>query len=331
MIAMIFIMVVIGGVTRLTQSGLSMVDWRPIMGIIPPLTEAQWEQAFAAYKAFPEYQKLNYGMTLAEFQAIFLMEYAHRVWGRLIGLVFIVPYLWFLVSGAVRGRFALKLLGLLVLGAGQGVMGWVMVKSGLIDDPSVSPYRLAAHLVLALALAAILLWMVLARTTEPVPLTQGHRRRVVAPLHAALFLATLTVISGAFVAGLDAGQTFNTFPLMDGQWVPDGMLDLKPVWRNAFENLPMVQFDHRLLGILTMLAALFLWARGRGAVLRPEARLALNLIGAMALIQPGLGIATLVLVVPVSLAAVHQAGAMILLGLLIWFLHEVRRKPGRLD
>ncbi len=331
MIAMIFIMVVLGGVTRLTQSGLSMVDWRPIMGIIPPLTEAQWEQAFAAYKAFPEYQKLNYGMTLSEFQAIFLMEYAHRVWGRLIGLVFILPYLWFLVRGAVRGRFALKLGGVLLLGAGQGVMGWVMVKSGLIDDPSVSAYRLAAHLVLALVLAAILLWMVLARTTEPVPLAEGDRRRVVAPLHAALFLAALTVISGAFVAGLDAGQTFNTFPLMDGQWVPDGMLDLTPVWRNPFENVPMVQFDHRVLGILTMLAALFLWARGRGAALRPEARLALNLIGAMALIQPALGITTLLLVVPVSLAAVHQAGAMVLLGLLIWLLHEVKRKPGRLD
>lgn len=331
MIAMIFIMVIIGGVTRLTQSGLSMVDWRPIMGIIPPLTTAEWEQAFAAYKAYPEYQKLNYGMTLAEFKAIFLMEYAHRVWGRLIGIVFILPYLYFLVRGAVRGSLALKLLGVLVLGAAQGVMGWVMVQSGLIDHPSVSPYRLAAHLVLAFLLAAILLWMVLNRTTDPAPMVESQRKRVVAPLHLALFLASLTVLSGAFVAGLDAGQTYNTFPLMDGQWVPEGMFDLRPIWRNPFENLPMVQFDHRVLGILTMLASLFLWLRGQGAALRPEARIALNLIAIMAMFQPGLGIITLLLVVPVPLAAVHQAGAMVLLGLLIWLLHEMKPHPGRLD
>ncbi|MDH3240277.1 MAG: COX15/CtaA family protein [Alphaproteobacteria bacterium] len=331
MVAMIFVIVILGGVTRLTQSGLSMVDWRPIMGIIPPLSTAEWEEAFAAYKAYPEYQKLNYGMTLAEFQAIFLMEYFHRVWGRLIGIVFILPFLSFLIRGHVRGSFALKLTGLLLLGGAQGVMGWVMVKSGLVDDPSVSQYRLAAHLSLALLLGAILLWMALARGTEPEPLQPARRRRVVGPLHPALALAVLTVLSGAFVAGLDAGQTFNTFPLMDGQWVPDGMLDLKPIWRNPFENVPMVQFDHRVLGILTMLACLLLWWRGQGADLRGPARIALNLIGLMALVQPALGIITLLLVAPVSLAAAHQAGAMILLGLLIWLLHETKRHPGRLD
>ncbi|MDX1486146.1 MAG: COX15/CtaA family protein [Alphaproteobacteria bacterium] len=331
MIAMIFAMVVIGGVTRLTQSGLSMVDWRPIMGIIPPLSTEEWQAAFNAYKAYPEYKALNYGMTLAEFKGIFLMEYAHRVWGRMIGIAFIVPYVWFMISGSVRGGFALRLGAVLLLGAAQGVLGWVMVKSGLVDDPSVSPYRLAAHLSLALVLAAILLWMVLNRVNAPVSIHPDARRRATAPLHLALTLAVLTVLTGAFVAGLDAGMTYNTFPLMDGRLVPDGLLALEPIWRNPFENVAMVQFNHRLLGILTMLAALALWLRSRGTHLPPRLRLTVNLIGLMALVQPGLGIATLLLAVPVGLAAVHQAGAMVLLGLLIWLLHTLRRSPGSLD
>lgn len=331
MIAMIFAMVVLGGVTRLTQSGLSMVNWHPIMGIIPPLSDAAWKDAFTAYKAFPEYKALNYGMNLEDFKSIFLMEYAHRMWGRLIGVVFIVPYLWFLVRGTVRGRLAWKLGGVLALGAAQGVMGWVMVKSGLVDNPSVSPYRLAAHLALALALAAILLWMVLNRVLAPEPITASGRRRMVGALHPALTFAILTIVSGAFVAGLDAGMSYNTFPLMDGRLVPEGLLALKPVWRNPFENVPMVQFDHRWLGTLTMLSVLFLWFRSRGAALGRRTRLAVNLAGLMALVQPSLGLTTLLLVVPVGLAAVHQAGAMVLLGLLIWTLHELKRPRDRLD
>lgn len=331
MIAMIFAMVVIGGVTRLTQSGLSMVDWRPIMGIIPPMSDAEWKAAFAAYQAFPEYKALNYGMTLEDFKSIFLMEYAHRVWGRLIGIVFIVPYIWFLIRGAVRGALAWKLAGLLLLGAAQGVMGWVMVKSGLVEDPSVSPYRLAAHLLLAVALAAILLWMVLNRVSVPESLPPTARRRLTGAVHLALTLAVLTILSGAFVAGLDAGMSFNTFPLMDGRLVPEGLLAMDPVWRNPFENIPMVQFDHRWLGILTMLSVLWLWLRGRGAPLGRRTRLAIDLAAVMALAQPSLGITTLLLVVPVTLAAVHQAGALVLLGLLIWVLHELRKPGDRLD
>lgn len=331
MIIMIFAMVVIGGVTRLTQSGLSMVDWRPLMGVVPPLSAAEWQAAFAAYKAYPEYQVLNYGMTLSDFKAIFAMEYAHRMWGRLIGVVFIVPYLWFMVRGSVRGGLALRLGGLLVLGAAQGVMGWVMVKSGLVDDPSVSPYRLAVHLALAVALAAILLWMVLNRTSAPAPITGAAAKRVAGALHTALLLAAATLVSGAFVAGLDAGMSFNTFPLMDGRLVPEGLLALEPVWRNPFENVVMVQFDHRVLGILTMAAVLWLWLRGRRAALGRRARLAVNLAAVAALVQPGLGIATLLLVVPVGLAAAHQAGALVLLGLLVWILHELKRPRGRLD
>ena len=158
MIVMVFVMVVLGGVTRLTQSGLSIVDWNPIMGAIPPLTAAEWRDAFAAYKHFPEYKDVNYGMTLADFKAIYLMEYVHRLWGRLIGLAFALPYLWFLVRGRVRGRFAWGLAGILALGAAQGLMGWIMVRSGLVDRPSVSQYRLAAHLAIAVTIYLLLLW-----------------------------------------------------------------------------------------------------------------------------------------------------------------------------
>ncbi len=331
LIAMIVAMVMLGGVTRLTQSGLSMVIWQPIIGIVPPLTAAEWEVAFSAYKAFPEYKALNYGMAMGEFKTIFLMEYAHRVWGRLIGIVFILPYLWFLIRGSVRGRFALKLFGILLLGGAQGVMGWVMVKSGLVDDPSVSPYRLAAHLALAILLAALLLWMVLGRTWSTPAMDVATRKRLVGLAHFTTVLAVLTVLSGAFVAGLDAGMSFNTFPLMDGRLVPEGLLALEPLWRNPFENIAMVQFDHRLLGIITMFSGLFLWARGHGDELQRRPRLILGLIGLMALIQPALGITTLLLVVPVSLAALHQAGALVLLGLLIWLLYEIRLSAPELD
>jgi cytochrome c oxidase assembly protein subunit 15 len=263
-------------------------------------------------------------MTLGEFKAIFLMEYAHRVWGRLIGIVFILPYIWFMIRGSVRGMFALKLFGILLLGGAQGFMGWVMVKSGLIDDPSVSQYRLAAHLALAILLAALLLWIVLARMWNPPAMDAHTRRRLIGFAHLTTTLVVLTLLSGAFVAGLDAGMTFNTFPLMDGRLVPEGLLSMEPWWRNPFENITTVQFDHRVLGITTMIFGLFLWARGRGDQLQRRPRLILNLICVMALVQPGLGIATLILVVPVSLAAAHQAGAMILLGLLIWLLNEIR-------
>lgn len=331
LIIMIVAIVLLGGVTRLTQSGLSMVNWRPIMGIIPPLSAAEWEAAFNAYKEFPEYKALNYGMVMGEFKAIFAMEYAHRVWGRLIGIVFILPYLWFLIRGKVRGKFALKLFGILVLGGAQGVMGWVMVKSGLVDDPSVSSYRLAAHLALAVLLAALLLWMVLNRTWSPSTIDVASRKRIVGWAHLTTALVVLTLLSGAFVAGLDAGMAFNTFPLMDGRLIPEGLLDLEPKWRNPFENIAMVQFDHRLLGIMTMFSGLFLWARGHGAELQSKPRLILCLIGLMALIQPALGITTLLLVVPVSLAVLHQAGALVLLGLLIWLLNEIKRSAPERD
>jgi cytochrome c oxidase assembly protein subunit 15 len=318
--AMVFIMVVLGGITRLTQSGLSMVDWQPIKGILPPLSEAAWREAFNAYRQFPEYQKLNFGMTLAEFEAIFLMEWFHRLWGRLIGLAFALPLAWFVLRGYVRGRLARALGGLLLLGGAQGVMGWVMVRSGLIDIPSVSPYRLAAHLALAIIIYLWLLWLILARTRRP-----AHDGTIQTHARATLALALVTVLAGAFVAGLDAGMAFNTFPLMDGQWVPDGLIMPETGWRNPFENVTMVQFNHRVLAIATLIAAGILVLRGRGAV--GAARTAAYAAGAMALVQVGIGITTLLLVVPVWAGALHQTGALILIGLLIWAVFESRRPP----
>jgi cytochrome c oxidase assembly protein subunit 15 len=318
-IVMVFAMVVIGGVTRLTQSGLSIVDWNPIMGAVPPLSDAAWMDAFNAYKRFPEYQRINYGMTLAEFKAIFLVEYFHRLWGRLIGLVFALPFAWFVIRGRVHGALAWKLGGVLLLGGAQGLMGWVMVQSGLIDNPSVSAYRLTAHLMIAVAIYLILLWMVLERTLTPSGATDLRR-----PALVALALALVTVASGGFVAGLDAGMTYNTFPLMDGQLVPDGLLMLDPVWRNPFENVAMVQFDHRVFAKVSVIAVLWLGLRAARSMAAGRARTAALASSAMALIQGALGITTLLLVVPVSLGAAHQAGAMALIALLTWTLFESR-------
>ncbi|MGE0651865.1 MAG: COX15/CtaA family protein [Alphaproteobacteria bacterium] len=319
-IVMVFAMVVIGGVTRLTQSGLSIVDWNPIMGAVPPLSDAAWMEAFNAYKRFPEYQRINYGMTLAEFKAIFLVEYFHRLWGRLIGLVFALPFAWFVIRGRVRGKLAWKLGGVLLLGGAQGLMGWVMVQSGLIDNPSVSAYRLTAHLMIAVAIYLILLWMVLGRTLEPSGATSLRR-----PALVALILVLVTMASGGFVAGLDAGMTYNTFPLMDGRLVPDGLLMLEPAWRNPFENVAMVQFDHRVLAMASVAAVLWLGWRAAQSTGTGRARPAALASSAMVLVQGALGIATLLLVVPVSLGAAHQAGAMVLIALLTWTLFECRR------
>jgi cytochrome c oxidase assembly protein subunit 15 len=237
----------------------------------------------------------------------------------LIGLVFALPFAWFVIRGRVRGALAWKLGGVLLLGGAQGLMGWVMVQSGLIDNPSVSAYRLTAHLMIAVAIYLILLWMVLERTLTPSGATDLRR-----PALVALALALVTVASGGFVAGLDAGMTYNTFPLMDGQLVPDGLLMLDPVWRNPFENVAMVQFDHRVFAKVSVIAVLWLGLRAARSMAAGRARTAALASSAMALIQGALGITTLLLVVPVSLGAAHQAGAMALIALLTWTLFESR-------
>ncbi len=312
--AMIFAMVVIGGLTRLTDSGLSIVEWRPITGILPPLGEAAWQAEFDKYRQIDQYRLMNQGMGIDAFKTIFFWEWFHRLWGRLIGIVFAVPFVWFLLRGHVQGALAAKLFALFCLGGLQGAIGWWMVKSGLEANMlAVSQYRLATHLGLALALYLGLLWIAL-------DLLRARAAPRAAGL-AVLALAYTTALAGAFVAGLDAGLRFNTFPLMDGQFVPAGYGDIQPFWKNLFENHASVQFNHRWLGIACLLAVgAFAWSLRARA---PKTAIAMVLaVGA----QVALGIATLLLWVPLPLAAAHQAGSVVLLTAVAFAAHAAGSK-----
>ena len=313
--AMIFAMVVIGGITRLTESGLSITEWKPVSGAIPPLSQSAWQEEFAKYQQTDQYRLLNQGMSLGEFKSIFWWEFIHRFWGRLIGLVFFVPYVWFLATGRIRATLAKQLAGVFVLGALQGALGWYMVMSGLVDRVDVSPYRLTAHLGLAIVIYAAVLWIAL-------DLLRPHAHSRASGFALALSaLVFCTMLSGGFVAGLDAGMTYNTFPLMDGRLVPAGYFDLDPAWRNVFENVAAVQFNHRLLGTSSLVVALWFWWRHR-----ESGRLSVALVAVAALTQVALGISTLLLVVPIPLAALHQAGAMTLLTVALIAAHRLRRR-----
>ena len=262
-------------------------------------------------------------MTLVEFKRIFLFEYSHRLLGRALGVVFALPFLYFLVRRRISWKLAPRLGIMFVLGALQGVLGWYMVKSGLVDRPDVSQYRLAAHLGLALAILAAMIWVALdlIRPEPQAAVSQTGLRRGAWGL---LALISVTALSGAFVAGLDAGHRYNTFPLMDGRLIPEGVFDLSPVYLNFFENIATVQFDHRILAISVLVLVGGFWWRAGGAQLTGGQRRAVNALAAVAVVQVGLGISTLVLVVPIPLAALHQAGAVTLLGVAVWLAHEFR-------
>lgn len=324
--AMVFAMVVIGGLTRLTHSGLSMVEWQPLTGWFPPFSEAEWQRVFAAYQRFPEYQLKNQGMTLDEFKGIFWLEYFHRLWGRLLGVVFIVPFLFFLARGWIDRKLAPKLLGIAVLGGLQGVLGWYMVKSGLIDRPDVSHYRLTAHLLLAMAIYAAIVWLAML-LLSPEPHPQPTRLSPWAKVITGLIF--ITALWGGLVAGLDAGFAYNTFPLMDGAWFPPELLAMQPLWTNFFENIAGVQFAHRLLAVTTFLAITGFWIATLTRPVAPRARVAASVLMAAGVLQVALGIATLVQFVPVPLAAAHQAGAVVLLTAALWSAFTVRRPRGR--
>jgi len=308
---LIFLMVVLGGVTRLTGSGLSMVNWKPLSGVIPPLSALAWQQEFENYQGSPQFQQVNTNMTLARFQVIFYFEYAHRLLGRIIGLAFIVPSLFLWWRRLIRPSLVPRLLVVFVLGGMQGLLGWYMVQSGLVDVPWVSPYRLTAHLGLAVVLYSYLWWLVL----DHWPL--GAMRGVATWHRQTGFvlcaLVLLTMLSGGFVAGLKAGYVFNTFPLMAGEWLPPGYWVMEPGWRNVFENIPTVQFNHRVLGIASFSGLMVFvgvaWRRSA----RGYYRWLLSVLACAAIVQIGLGIATLLLHVPISLAALHQANALLLL------------------
>jgi len=310
--AAVFAMICIGGITRLTESGLSMVEWRPLIGILPPMNEDEWQRIFALYQQTPEYRLVNYAMDLTAFQTIFWWEYIHRVWGRLIGVIFAVPFLLFFLKGWLTPRLTVRLFGLLVLGGLQGLIGWWMVKSGLADRPDVSQYRLAVHLVMALLILAALFYLALSLLIPP-----SRRVRVRRSLfgHAWLAVAAIlvTIVSGAFVAGTGAGQIYNSFPLMGGRLVPAEYAHLAPFWLNWFENPAAIQFNHRVFASGTFVLVLALWWRCRQARINRAGLVAVTVLMAVACLQVALGIVTLLTVVPIPLAATHQAVAALLL------------------
>lgn len=320
--ALVFCILVVGGVTRLTHSGLSIVEWQPIVGVVPPLDAAQWQAAFAKYQQTPEYRLVNHAMGLEEFKGIFYWEYAHRLLGRLVGVVFFVPFIYFRARGRIAAGLTPKLLGIFVLGGLQGAMGWYMVKSGLVDDPRVSQYRLTAHLALAFLIFMAMFWVALGLLAERVrePALQGVQRIGVG----LLALVGYMVVSGGFVAGIRAGKAYNTFPLMNGHLVPPEIFQIEPWYLNFFSNMATVQFDHRLGAWLLALVVPWFWLRLRSAPVSPRARRAATLLLVVLAMQIGLGIATLLLAVPVALGAAHQGGAMVVMAALLWLNHELR-------
>ncbi len=316
--ALIFAMVVIGGITRLTESGLSIVEWRPVSGTLPPLSEGAWQAEFEKYRQSPQYQQVNRGMNLAEFKTIFWWEYIHRLWGRLIGLAFAVPMVIFWARGAFDAALKRRVLLLLVLGGVQGAIGWWMVASGLKDVPAVSPYRLATHLGMALVIYGITLWTALGllQSRASGPLTGAQRSTL-----GLLGLLSVTILAGAFVAGLDAGKIYNEFPWMGAGLVPpDYWHPALSGLRNFFENHAAVQFHHRLLAVGTVIAALIV---ALGLVRRGMIAWAAALTASLAL-QITLGILTLLYQVPVDLGAAHQGGAVLVLTVVIALLHRQR-------
>lgn len=321
---MVLVMTGIGGLTRLTGSGLSIMEWAPIMGALPPVTDAEWERLFALYKKIPQFALVNADFLLADFKRIFWLEWVHRLWGRVLGLAFVLPLIWFWVKGHVPHRLALRLSALFVLGALQGAVGWFMVASGFFPDTTtVSAYRLVLHLGLALALYVGVLWTGLTVFRGAPTGSTAVRRTHVAALVTTV-LVIVTVLAGGFVAGIKAGLTFNTFPLMDGDLIPDGYAALTPFLRNLTENVAAVQFNHRLLATITLVAGLataVIGLRLQPALLPPWAPLAM---GGLVIAQYGLGIATLLYVVPVTLAVLHQVCAMLVLTAALILLHMTR-------
>lgn len=320
---LVLAMITVGGATRLTDSGLSITEWQPILGAIPPLTDAHWHDAFEKYRQIPEYQLVNKGMSLEDFKTIYWWEWGHRFLGRIIGLAFALPLAVFWYAGALRPGYPLKLLGVLALGGLQGVIGWYMVKSGLVDRVDVSQYRLALHLTVAFIILALVVWLAL-ELARP-----EHGHASAAPVERPLLplvivgVLLLQVVIGAFVASLKGGLVYNTWPTMNGALVPDDLMVIEPWYHNPFENPVMAQFNHRLVAYaLVVLAALEAWrrmARGAGFIDAAGRSAAWLLAGVLA--QAALGIWTLLQAVPIGLGIAHQSCAAILLALAVRHLH----------
>ena len=307
---LILVMVIIGGITRLTHSGLSMVNWNLFMGAIPPLNEIQWQETFELYKQSPEFKKINFNYTLSDFKSIFFWEYLHRLIGRVLGIVFIIPFLYFFFFLRLTKKLVIQSIILFLMGALQGAIGWWMVKSGLVDRPDVSHYRLAVHLVTAFLTCAFTFWVALpliyTKKTEGNPTFLKYTKILFS-------LILIQIIYGAFVAGLNAGIGFNTWPKMNGEWIPLAVYSMDPLWINFIESPYGIQFIHRILALIIVSFGCFMWYKGRSILSSKIQKLSINIIFGLVLLQTVLGILTLVFTVPLSLALLHQIGAFFLL------------------
>jgi len=323
--AMVFVMVILGGATRLTESGLSMVEWKPLT-LLPPMNDTEWAAEFAAYQKYPEYQKVNSWMELGDFKEIYWLEYLHRLWGRAIGFVFFIPFVWFVRKRWVDRTHFWKFVGLFALGGAQGVLGWYMVASGLVDRPDVSHYRLAAHLLTAFVCFGLMLWVALGLRDAAEPSQRaGLPESLAAWIKTIALFALVVVTSGAFVAGLDAGKGYNTFPLMDGELIPSGLYQMTPWYVNWLENHMTIQFNHRVLAIALVCLIWATWFKARTLEIAHTTRRWLDALAAMALAQATLGVITLLLVVPIGWALAHQTGAQIVFALAVVAWHKIAR------
>ena len=312
---LVLAIVVVGGATRLTDSGLSITEWQAIHGIIPPMTTIEWQEEFEKYQKIPQYQEINKGMTLNEFKYIYWWEWGHRFLGRIIGLAFVIPFAFFLFKGRIEKRWIPHLIALFILGSLQGFFGWWMVKSGLVERTDVSQYRLALHLAVASLILGYIVFLLHRMSSK----YQYQTYQLSLNLFSGLFvtLIFIQIILGAFAAGLNAGLTFNSWPLIDGKWIPDGLFILNPVWKNFFENILTVQYQHRLVAYLLVVLALCQFVISLKTNERQMIRNTAIILG-LSLLQSAIGILTLVLVVPITFALVHQFLAIIILSFSIW-------------
>jgi heme a synthase len=320
---LVFAMVIIGGITRLTHSGLSITEWNVIMGSIPPLNEQDWNIVFEKYKQFPEYQLINYDMSLHEFKGIFWWEFSHRLIGRLIGIVFLVPFIYFLVQGKIKKPFTYKLLGVFLLGGLQGFIGWYMVASGLIDNPHVSHYRLATHLITAFLTFGYIFWLALDLIYIDKPDERAlPKLRAVSRFFLLIIIAQ--IIYGAFVAGLKAGLIYNTFPKMGDSWVPEAVTAIDPFYLNFLQNMAGVQFAHRIIATIILITGITMFFMFRKSG-NKNLKKAINVILSIILIQFTLGVLTLLYAVPLSLGVLHQLGAFFLFASSIFLVHRTKK------
>ena len=307
---LIFTMVIVGGITRLTGSGLSMVDWKLFAGSIPPINNQQWVETFELYKQFPEFQKQNYMFTLAEFKSIFFWEYIHRLLGRLIGLVFIIPFLYFLIKKRLSKKLTLQCIVLLFMGASQGAIGWWMVKSGLVNNPDVSHFRLATHLITAFLTFSYTFWVALSLIYP----NKSHQNKTLYKLSFLLMIVVIIqIIYGAFVAGLDAGKVYNSWPKMNNDWIAESVYSMTPLWSNFVNGIAGVQFIHRTFAFVVLGLIIYILYQSRKIQLIQIEKNAINLLLITVFFQMALGIITLVMGVPIWLGVIHQLGAFILL------------------